>query len=254
MIEEKNIIIGSRLRVNAPIEVTPFRQYKSECLKEGEIVTIKNATYSQTIPVLTVTRENQKNYVCSYFYEALKAFDIFELVSEENQSAHDKKTINSENLKKIKKLAEKNKLEEVKNIIIQYPDFLNDKKNVKALLMYSIRSQKTDILNYGFNQNWFEKIEWNDTMATGEIVAAPLYYAFLKGTLEIQQLLVKNGASVENTLNKDNIYTVKKEFEHYSEYQDNLNKLSLLEKIIKERMQLENGISSTKKIEKTIKI
>lgn len=118
-------------------------------------------------------------------------------------------------------------------------------------MMYAIKSKGLKILHYGFSNNWFKKINYNDNVAIGSTVATPLYYAILQSTKEVQHYLIEQGASVQNKYQKDRQNTIEEIFEYMEN--DECYELVEFENIIKEKRKLEtiqNSVSQKYKVSK----
>lgn len=167
----------------------------------GSIFKVKKLTKDRTNPDLYLFDDNNNVWVENNFKRILSIIDRLTDANNTDTILHDSKKNNEELLKEIKKLAGTDNLQPIIELLGENPQFLDTSKNVKALMAYAIKSQKVEVLNYGFNNNWFVKINWNENIITVNYSGlTPLFYAIKNSNKNVQEVLMLNGASLDNKM------------------------------------------------------
>lgn len=213
MIERKDAIKGAVVIVNEVIVLINDKKYEEVTFPANTELTITKIATDKNNPLIRFS--DGKTVYFTRFDDVHQSISLHTPANTANVEAHEAKLNQIEVLKKIKKIAVKDNLKEVLNMVDD--EYFKTQKNVKTLMMYAIKSKKLAILKHGFENNWFKTIDFNDNVAIGEIVATPLYYAILQSTKEVQQYLIEQGASMSNKNQKDSSYTIEESLEYFNE-------------------------------------
>jgi hypothetical protein len=258
MIKKDDIIRGMKIILKNEITLFNKKSHKDVTFSSGTIFTVNYLSKDRYNPMLTLS-DGMYSYRCFNleFEQLCEQFDFHSAPSEHHLQLHQKKLKQVGILKKVKKLALNDDLLQIKELIDK--EYLKSLKCVKRLMMYAIQSKDIKILNYGFKNNWFKKINFNENVSVAPTFATPLYYAILKDFKKAQYCLIENGASVSNKTQAHNQYTIQELIEDIDDIEDFekvdqkvIHHLIAFEDTVKEKNHLEslahNHSNKTKKL------
>lgn len=247
MIARKDIIKGMTLVLNQDLILVDNKTYDEKTFTALTELKVTYLSQEKHDPRLTLSDGKSSYFSQKLQFDKLCAsLDLHTPANEHQVKLHEKKLNQMDVLKKIKKIASQDNLEQILTLVND--EYFKSIKNVKTLMMYAIQSKGLKILNYGFEHNWFKKIEFNDNVAIGMTVATPLYYAILKSTKEVQQCLIEHGASLSNDFQGKSHRSIQSVIENYTEdlTDEQLNELNEFEAITKEKKHLTKINSNVK--------
>lgn len=241
MIERKDIVKGAIVELTQTLILINNNRYEEVSLPAKTQLKIKSIAKDKNNPLVRFS--NGKDAYYSRFDDVFMSLMLKTPATDNEVKIHENALNQVEVLKKIKKIAIKDDLNEVIKLVDD--EYLKSIKNVKTLMMYAIKSQGLKILTHGFENNWFKKIDYDDNIATGETIASPLYYALLKSTIEVSKYLIEQGASMNNKNQKDSSYSIIQVLEYYPlENEDEAIKLIDFEKVMQEKKNLSSKLNS----------
>lgn len=227
---------------------------KNQNFPAGSIFKVKRLTKDITNPDLYLYDNDNNVWIERNFKRILSIVNSHLDANDVDKSLDNKTKNDAKILKEIKKLAEIDDLNSVKKLLGENPQFLNTSKNVKALMAYAIKSQKIEVLTHGFENNWFNKIDWNENIITVDYSGfTPLGYAIKKSTENVQELLMLKGASLDNKMTAAYNNTIANSTMLPNE-KTRLFQLSKATNIIKLKEELSNTLPQKNKITNKIKI
>jgi hypothetical protein len=221
----------------------------------NSIFKVKNLTKDITNPDLYLHDENNKVWIERNFNRILSIINKNADANDIDKALHYHKKNEIEILKEIKKLAEKDDLKSIIKLLDENSPFLNTLKNVKVLMAYAIKSQKTEVLKHGFENNWFKCINWNGNIITVDYSGlTPLGYAIKKSNEDVQELLMLNGANIDNKMTAANNTTIAQSLALPDEVKTKILQISKTTDIIKLHKKFNKNLSEKTTTIKKIKI
>jgi ankyrin repeat protein len=241
MIDRKDIVKGAIVQLTQELILINDARYEEVSFPANTQLKIKSIAKDKNNPLVRFLNGKESFY--SRFDHVASSLTLHTPATDNNVKSHEKALNQVDVLKKIKKIAVKDDLEEILKLVDD--EYFQSIKNVKTLMMYAIKSRGLKILKYGFEHNWFKKIDYSENIAIGETVASPLYYALLKSSIEVSKYLIEQGASMNNPNQKDSNYTITQMLEYLPLDDENIAQdLIDFEQVIQERKNLSSTLES----------
>lgn len=120
----------------------------------------------------------------------------------------------------------------------------------RTILFRLLAEGNVDAIKHGFENHWFDSIDWNDRISQ-ETKATPLYYILCdqyKESVEIAKYLIEKGASINNLVYPNENKKIKNYFNSDYKLFDNFTFSDLVqfENSFKEQIKLEKKLNNQK--------